>query len=76
MERTEVEKLVETRLKEDGREKVLEKRVSKLIDDNSLSLSTVQQELDARKRETQVRTCLLTCTIVSAICEDTVIVCN
>eukprot|EP00800_Vazella_pourtalesii_P020806 TRINITY_DN751_c0_g1_i1.p2 TRINITY_DN751_c0_g1~~TRINITY_DN751_c0_g1_i1.p2 ORF type:complete len:733 (+),score=235.64 TRINITY_DN751_c0_g1_i1:38-2236(+) len=53
VERTEVEKLVETRLKEDGREKVLEKRVSKLIDDNSLSLSTVQQELDARKRETQ-----------------------
>ena len=36
VERTEVEKLVETRLKEDGREKVLEKRVSKLIDDPSV----------------------------------------
>ena len=55
MERTEVEKLVETRLREDGREKVLDKRVSQMIDDNSLSLTTVQQELDARKRETQVR---------------------
>ncbi|KAI6654978.1 hypothetical protein LOD99_2856 [Oopsacas minuta] len=52
-ERNEVEKLVEARIHEGGKDNDLEKRVSQLIDQNSLSVTTVQQQLEDRKRETE-----------------------
>ena len=47
---------MQTKITEENKGKgELEKRVSKLLDQNTISVSTVQEQLDDRKRETQVR---------------------
>ena len=56
MDRDEVEKLVTNKLTEGKGDKgAFEKRISQMIDENSLSVSIVREQLEDRKKETQVR---------------------
>ena len=51
-----MEKLVSGKLTEENRDKGdFEKKVSQIMDQNSISVSLVREELEARKKETQVR---------------------